>query len=101
MEKSARMANRPSNSDQKPSLAELIAAQNPAQLQRLTDTIALANIEAQGLLTDILGHSDMVLPGPGNDIAASTKAFAALGSSLASMFASASVSVSRCNCAGF
>lgn len=77
------MSDRASNSDQKPSLAELVAAQTPAQLQKLTRTLALANIEAQGLLADIFGRSQLLMPSSENDIAGSANAFAALGSSLA------------------
>lgn len=51
------MVDRKNNKDSQPLLAEILAQQNPMQMQSLLTTLALANTESHALLLDVLSGS--------------------------------------------
>jgi polyhydroxyalkanoate synthase len=65
-----------------PSLAELIASQDPAKMQELLRVLAAANQESNALLSDVLGHSFAKPKHKGGDPFAAMHSFQKIGQSL-------------------
>ena len=51
------MVDRKDNKDSQPLLTEILSQQDPAQMQTLLTTLALANTESHALLLDVLSGS--------------------------------------------
>ncbi|HCX09495.1 MAG TPA: class I poly(R)-hydroxyalkanoic acid synthase, partial [Hyphomonas sp.] len=77
------MVDRKNNKDSQPLLAEILAQQNPMQMQSLLTTLALANTESHALLLDVLSGSGPLGTVTNGDPMGVGEAFQAVGQGFA------------------
>ncbi|MDX1292357.1 MAG: hypothetical protein R3265_06085, partial [Hyphomonas sp.] len=77
------MVDHKNNKDSQPMLAEVLARQNPMQMQSLLTTLALANTESHALLLDVLSGSGPLGTVSNGDPMGVNEAFRAVGQSFA------------------